>query len=351
MLEHVADETEERNRLFELLRSQSRLDVRNFAREDLGTELNFVDSMPYIQRTFGYYKELLDEEILARLPISILESIFNAVNQMNDALGRVARFSVTNEEVPSISNEHKIISKNIYDKWELNYERIVPHLAFHKPQIEYDKLLSIDSEISERLETLEERAKEVVENVEREQEALIRIANSIRDDYQKKGIAEEAIHFQAEAKAHRNSAWFWLCTSSLLVVGIVLFTLLLIDDLFKLPGDMQFKDLTLAQTLQLSIPKLVIYSTLYFALLAANRSFRAHRHNYVINRHRLNALNTFDEFIDGTKDETTKNAVLLRATEAIFSSNPSGYLLNEPESQGTTKFLEFFKDVSSKPRE
>jgi len=107
-------------------------------------------------------------------------------------------------------------------------------------------------------------------------------------------------------------------------------------------------DSSTAQSIQMGIAKLITFSILYFGLVWTSRNYRAHRHNFVINQHRQNALNTFESFVEGTSDDHTKNAVLIKSTEAVFSPIVTGYLTKEPEPQGGTQILEVFRNVISK---
>ena len=82
-------------------------------------------------------------------------------------------------------------------------------------------------------------------------------------------------------------------------------------------------------------------------LLWSSRNYKAHRHNNVINRHRANALSTFKVFVDSSKDDiATKNALLLKSAEAIFSPAITGYLTKEPDNQGTPQILEIVRNIN-----
>ena len=78
-------------------------------------------------------------------------------------------------------------------------------------------------------------------------------------------------------------------------------------------------------------------------LLAAQR---AHRHNEVVNRHRQNALSSFETFVAAARaDEQTKNAVLLEATRSIFALQPTGYDSTDAESAGSSQLIEVMRTL------
>lgn len=66
---------------------------------------------------------------------------------------------------------------------------------------------------------------------------------------------------------------------------------------------------------------------IYFLLNRSNKNYTAHKHLEIVNRHRQNALDTFNDFVESAGDNSeTRDAVLLAATNSIFDANQSGYL-------------------------
>jgi hypothetical protein len=106
--------------------------------------------------------------------------------------------------------------------------------------------------------------------------------------------------------------------------------------------------LTTAQSVQLAVTKVVILSTMFTVAVACARVYRSHRHNYVVNEHRKNALQTFQTFANAPEaDAQTKSAVLLEATKCIFSQQPTGYISSEQESQ-SSQILEIVRQLGPK---
>lgn len=85
-----------------------------------------------------------------------------------------------------------------------------------------------------------------------------------------------------------------------------------------------------------SIPRLIVLFVLTFGLIWSAKNYTAASHNLVVNRHRKNALASFQAFIEGASSPETKDAVLMQATHAIFSPQDSGFAKGEtpnPASQ------------------
>ena len=77
-----------------------------------------------------------------------------------------------------------------------------------------------------------------------------------------------------------------------------------------------------------------LLTLIYLVLNRSIKNYTAHKHLEVVNRHRQNALDTFDDFFESAgENQETRDAVLLAATNAIFDANQSGYL--SPRTKGT----------------
>ncbi len=86
--------------------------------------------------------------------------------------------------------------------------------------------------------------------------------------------------------------------------------------------------------------KLLVISTLSFAVFWSARNYKAQKHNETLNKHRANALMTFRAFVEGTSDARVKDALLMHAAQAAFSGRPTGYETSDQESQSINPVVE-----------
>ncbi|MFZ1547427.1 MAG: hypothetical protein WAT12_10065, partial [Candidatus Nitrotoga sp.] len=78
------------------------------------------------------------------------------------------------------------------------------------------------------------------------------------------------------------------------------------------------------------------------------RIYKALKHQSTVNKHRANALKTFQAFVKAASNDNTRDAVLIETTRSIFASSPSGYLdTTDTPSDPSTKVLEIIKGSSS----
>jgi len=60
-------------------------------------------------------------------------------------------------------------------------------------------------------------------------------------------------------------------------------------------------------------------------LVLSSRNYLANRHNAVINRHRQNALATYEALLKAAGQEANRDIVLTKAADCIFSAQPTGF--------------------------
>jgi hypothetical protein len=159
-------------------------------------------------------------------------------------------------------------------------------------------------------------------------------------------LSSYAKFFDKAAVSHKRAAWGWLIATSALfaaTVGVAYWLWVRFGEALTNPDA-----LTTAQSVQLAVTKVVILSTMFTVAVACSRVYRSHRHNYVVNEHRKNALQTFQAFVNAPEaDAQTKSAVLLEATKCIFSQQPTGYISSEQESQ-SSQILEIVRQLGPK---
>lgn len=159
---------------------------------------------------------------------------------------------------------------------------------------------------------------------------LEKIVSAARDAAAETGASKHSRLFAEEARENALRAGGWLVATA---VGAVL-TFAAVGGNWYMS---QFHPLPSEQgaAIQLAFAKLVALSSLLTATLWCGRQYRAARHNEVVNKHRANALASFQAFAEGASDDQTKNAVLIQATQSIFAPQATGFVQTEPESGGS----------------
>ena len=130
--------------------------------------------------------------------------------------------------------------------------------------------------------------------------------------------------YRDQADKHRHGAWIWLGVSVVLTAGFGALFWWLFHTIMSFPDTV--KSVTIIQNL---VTKGLLLSLAFLLIHQSIKNFNAHRHLEIINLHRQNALVTVDDFLKVSEEPTTRDAVLVAATNAIFDTNETGYLFRK----------------------
>jgi hypothetical protein len=166
-------------------------------------------------------------------------------------------------------------------------------------------------------------------------------------------VQKEARRFAAQALRHYGAARRW----SILLGGAV--ALLLATSFVMYAHALEIESAALAgrrlsglgaeqlstTSLQLTFARIVLLSLLATATIWIGRVYKAHRHNQIVNEHRANALAGFREF-SAASDPDVKKAVLIQATQCIFTPQHTGFIADEPDTIVSSPLTELLRSKS-----
>lgn len=154
------------------------------------------------------------------------------------------------------------------------------------------------------------------------------------------GITSESSFFAELAKEHKQVGDRWLVVLILLVsVGVAL----AIRNAFVDPPMPGPNENAWVKLIPYASARVLWVSMLLYALSIAGRNYRSHRHNELVNKHRATALKTFQAFATATHGDDVRNAVLLQACQAIFTTQASGFTNADAEVMPQTTLLEIVR--------
>jgi hypothetical protein len=306
------------------------------ARKELGDDLSFESGVIYFSRTLRLFQALADAD-LEDIPYARMLQVTQVAVQARDLFRNIAGFSVAKYSSNPISQRDSFINQ-ARDGYDGMFDIVSPTVAFTiRKGTDFARLEEQAKTTLQRIDAGAEEHGEALQKARRTAEELV---DEVRRIAQESGVSQHAVHFKQEADSHEGSARSWLKAT----VGIALGTVA-VGIVFSVIYFNNISTFTPAQSVQLAISKIVILSVLLTATLWAGKTYRAHRHNAVVNRHRQNALSTFRTFAQAASDDQTKNAVLLQATQCIFSPQQTGYIQGESELGGVPQVLEIVRDL------
>ena len=195
--------------------------------------------------------------------------------------------------------------------------------------------------------------------IEKQRSEMVGVVNEAKELLagQKKFSAEIAIAgygtlFAKEATAHDSAAKRWLIAAGFFAGLTALAAWVnyrgsvnLLNEFSKISSS-QVPSVPASLTILFTIAKLILFTLGLSAAYWSARVFRSHRHNSIVNKHRANALTSFQEFVVSATDPEVKNAVLLQTTACIYGPQPTGFSSgNDTDGDSPLKILEIIRNI------
>lgn len=319
---------------------------RGFSRPDQGLEWSFSEIVAPLEATFDLLRRLAEWD-LADVPDTQLRPVLNLMRRTHPLLQQVLDFSsVSSEDNPDPRQRREKLIGRIKDVSEESFRLISPLLSFLAARRGSQGMEELRERTVAELDAIRKTATERAEEVATKGDQIMREASDIRDALRAAsadvGVSAHSALFRKEAEIHKTSGQVWLRRTGILAAIALLVSALSVWH--SLYSPVSFPD-SVAGTAS----KLALLALLYYAVIWSARMYRSEQHNAVINQHRHNALRTFEAFVKASGDSATKNTVLLRATESVFSHQPTGFSDKVPEPN-SHKILEVFPNLTSGAR-
>ena len=316
--------------LKEKLEILAKITPKSLARtNELGTSLDFSKGFEIFKRTLKLYRDLKDAN-LDGFPDQILQNLLTFTDVTINNFESIKDFQPAGQTNPVGVRDSLI--QQVETQYVNQFSSIYPILAYS-----FGKGTDFDSLVGEA-KTSVSRVEEEAKKVEAARKEIEDTLKQARKAAAEVGVAKHAVIFKSEADSHKIKGRYWLGATVVLAAITVAFGFWSVSYYID-----KIMSLSTAQAVQVGLSKLVILGVLYFGLVWAGKIYKAQQHNYVVNQHRHNALNTFETFVKATEDEQTKNAVLIQATQSIFSPQHSGFTAQEKELSTSPQVLEIFR--------
>jgi len=292
-------------------------DAEKLKRSDLGP-LSFDASGDIVARTLGLYRSLLDCD-LSNVSYAKVSEITTAANAAKTILEQIRLFEVTQQNP---AGERQNIIQRLVDQWEVDFSAVTPVLAYAtKSSADFQRLEREARGALSDLNTSKGTFKEQTDGILGQMNTALGL---VQDAAKKAGVSKHAVHFKDEAITAKWVAVAWLVVAILLAVVIVCYVIFHVE-----PKLVTLVNPTAIELVKESLPRLLVVFVLSFGMIWAAKNVRASTHNFVVNRHRQNALASFETFVEGASGKEVKDAVLIQATSAIFAPQDTGYATGE----------------------
>ena len=339
---------------------QSGLD--SLKRTDLsGRKLSFEIVHPDLVAVCEMLQEILTapRESFIGFSKDNVQQIKNYLQQLLATFQEIQSFGVQNSnEAQNLNEEHKRILQNIVRFCHNVKRELGPTVSYlnsqRAKQLETQVNATIDDAVNKAAEKfntetnrLQKHSDQAEQNETKRQEDFNQLKGQLEDTLAEGSVSKYEKIFEGQANKHQQASFWWLLSTVglIIVFGGVFYWLF---NALKLGGA------EWVGVLQNIFTKGFLLSLIYLVLNRSIKNYTAEKHLEVVNRHRQNALRTFQAFHSAAgENQETQDAVLLAATNAIFDANQSGYLSTKIRgSESANPIPQVIKTVmpSSSPR-
>lgn len=285
--------------------------------EELGQEINFTASLEPATRLVDLYKRI-SIEALKDFPDNLLKQIQDRANADFAIFQQILDFKFQGQENPELTQTDYI--SQVPSAYQTTFALLRDVISYSACRTTDFKL--IEQEARGVFQGIRDKAEQVTGQLEETKEEATRILDEVRKVAAEQGVSQQAIYFKNESELHKNNSDTWqklTIGAAILLVIVSISFLFLHKWAFLSPKDNY-------ETMQLIASKIFVFATLSYLLYLCGKNFLSHKHNEILNRHRQNALMTYQTITDAAKSYEGKEIILAQAAYCMFSPQETGYI-------------------------
>jgi cation transport ATPase len=295
-----------RNEIINTIRKIVDFKIEEISREkDFGPKVNFSNAIEPAKRLVEFYKRV-PADVIELMPESRLDDTLALVKSSWNTFNNVMNTQ------PGIGQQTIQTLVNNFDvEYRSSFERLGQYIHFSdfkKAEDLSTRLLDdfrnilghhvlemekIERELQQRIQTLHDKydaeSQKTLISLNNKHNEAVELLALVRKTAEEKGVSQQAGYYKVEADKHDNRASMWLWVTAVLTVIVISFAVVLLF----IPNFSSIKLDTVFEQVQFTTSKLLIIAALSYFLILSAKNYLAHKHNAVVNRHRQNALMTF----------------------------------------------------------
>lgn len=333
-------ETAQRQALTATLDDLAKIEPESLVRADeLGRALSFESGLDVFRRVLGLFKDLRDCN-LDNLPFEALSVLTNQAEIARSTFKEIKAFTVQQYASNPTQARDQLIAR-LRDNWNTYFSTVTPYVSYAvRRGTDFDALEREARGALTLVKSIGTDAQTQSDKILAEMRGAL---EKVRQAAAEAGVAQHAIHFKQEADLNRRQSLWWMIAAAVFGAGTIIYAIYSLE--FQLHA--VALNVPPGRLVALTISRLIVISILSTGIVFCVRNYSANRHNLVINRHRQNALSTFETFVKASTDNQTKDSVLLQATRSIFMPQPSGYLKGEGETPQANQIIEIMRNLTT----
>lgn len=291
-------------------------DTSKLAREtELGEAMNFKDAIEPARRVIDLFRQF-PLQFFDGLPDDQQVLLGRSADSFFNVLNEIAKFDPKQANAYEVRNN---VITNIRGQYQSIFNQIHPMISYGSSR-ERD-FTTIERDFRASMQRSQDEAAEMMKRLQSQEDDGKRILEEVRKTAAEQGVSQQAIYFQTESGGHKTEADTWRKYTIWTAIGLGAYALLsmFLHKVWFLEPKSNY------ETVQLAVSKVLIFAVLGYMLLLCARNFLSHKHNEIVNKHRQNALLTFNALVAAAGSEEKRDVVLTYAAACIFSPQDTGY--------------------------
>lgn len=281
--------------------------------QELGTAKNFTNVVPPSQRLIDLYRRL-SSRALEDFPDDKLNQVKERANSDYQLFQQILQF-----HADQTTADRDALIASVVQSYIPVFNTLHPLIAYslHR-SADFQRL---ESDARSTLQSVQDRAQTLTRDLETAKGDATRILEEVRATAAEAGVSQQALFFKEAADTHEVDAASWRKIMVRLAWATGLFAFASIT-IHKIPF---LRPENTYDTVQIAVSKILVFGVLTYMLYLSAKNFLSHKHNVIVNRHRQQALQTFQALVDAAVDSGKSDIVLTHAASCIFAPQPTGY--------------------------
>lgn len=297
---------------------------------ELGQALSFANAVEPANKIINLYKKI-PIKALIDFPSDLLEQVKEHAQHSYRGFDEILNFSPN--ESDAFERREALINQ-LKDFYDLGFPFLHSIVAYSAQSvIDFDQL---KERAEQTIESMENETSKIIDKIRDSEAKSSKILENIRKTAAESGVSQQAIYFDNSVKNHNSGADRW--HKYILVTGCILGLYAISTLIFH-----KINLLADADPVQLAISKILIFGVISSYLFICIKNYISHKHNSVVDRHRQNALLTYQALVDAAGDTPNKEVILVHAAACIFGPQSTGYAKDPVVGQsGVQQAVELF---------
>ena len=298
--------------------------------DELGQGLSFSAAVVPANKLIGLYKQL-SLSALDDMPDQLLKQIHDRANADFNLFQQIMDFDLNRDNPAAVRDSYV---QAIIKTYPATFTTLHPLISYGvSKSVDFQRM---ETEARAKIQSITDHANDITKQLEKNREQANAVLKDVRRAAAEQGVSQQAIYFKDEAKDHNDAANSWRTATIWMAIALGLysvFTLFLHKIPFFVPADS-------FQSFQLVASKVLIFAVLSYMLFLTAKNFLSHKHNAIVNKHRQNALMTFEALVEASGTDDGKEVILTHASACIFAPQDTGYVKPGADSGSAKSIVE-----------